>query len=117
MNELSENVSSDPEFALAFEIQPFKVASFVLFFKCQFFQVFLGGMGQVKKHCFSPKVKKMQFFEIFSSFPNEIDKKEQIQNFYWLIINSLSPASGWQRHRRLKGAEPSLLYNFFNVIQ
>ena len=35
----------------------------------------------------------MQFFESFSSFLNEIDKKEQIQNIYWLIINSLSPAS------------------------
>ena len=29
MNELSENVSFDSEFALAFEIQPFKVAGFL----------------------------------------------------------------------------------------
>ena len=32
----------------------------------------------------------MQFFECFSSFAKEIDKKQQIQNFYWLIINSLN---------------------------
>ena len=43
----------------------------------------------------------MQFFENFSSFPNEIDKKEQIQIFYCLIINSLSSAGRWQQHRRI----------------
>ena len=37
-NELCENASFDSEFALAFEIQQFKVAFFVVFFKCQFFQ-------------------------------------------------------------------------------
>ena len=35
----------------------------------------------------------MHFLESFYSFPNEIDKKEQIQMFYWLIINSLTQAS------------------------
>ena len=44
LNELSENVSFDSEFALAFEIQPFKFPFFV-FFKWQFFKVFSGGMG------------------------------------------------------------------------
>ena len=39
------------------------------------------------------KDQKMQFFQSFSSFPNEIDKKEKIQIFYWHIINSLSPRS------------------------
>ena len=38
------------------------------------------------------KSEKLQFFKSFYSFPKEIDKKEQIQNFYWLTINSLSPA-------------------------
>ena len=46
MNELSENVSFDSEFALAFEIQPFKIPFFV-FFKWQFFKVLSGGMGYV----------------------------------------------------------------------
>ena len=32
LNELSENVSFDSEFALAFEMQPFKVAFFLFFF-------------------------------------------------------------------------------------
>ena len=41
---------------------------------------------------------KMQIFESFFSFPNEIDKKEQIQIFYCLTINFLSPASRWQQH-------------------
>ena len=41
LNELSENVSFDSEFILAFEIQPFKV-SFFVFLKCQFFKVFPG---------------------------------------------------------------------------
>ena len=31
LNELSENASFDSEFAVAFEIQPFKVATFVVF--------------------------------------------------------------------------------------
>ena len=31
----------------------------------------------------------MQFFKSFSSFPNEIDKKEQIQKFCWLIIYNI----------------------------
>ena len=40
----------------------------------------------------------MLFLESFSSFRNEIDKKEQIEIFYWLIINSLLRASCWQQH-------------------
>ena len=44
LNELSENVSFDSEFALAFEIQPLKDAPFV-FFKCEIFKVLSGGMG------------------------------------------------------------------------
>ena len=44
------------------------------------------------------QLSEMQVFESFSLFPNEIDKKEQIQIFYCLIINSLSPASRWQQH-------------------
>ena len=31
---------------------------------------------------------KNAVFRNFSSFANEIDEKEQIQNLYWLIINS-----------------------------
>ena len=44
LNEVSENVSFDSEFALAFEVQPFKVVLFV-FFKCQSFKLFSDGMG------------------------------------------------------------------------
>ena len=43
-------------------------------------------------------IGKMKFFESLFSFPDEIDKKEQIQIFYCHIINSLSPASRWQQH-------------------
>ena len=43
----------------------------------------------------------MQFFESFSSFPSEIDKKQQIQIFYCLIINFLSLVSRWKQHQRL----------------
>ena len=46
MNELCENASFDSEFALAFEIQQFKVAFFV-FFKCQFFQG-IRGLNRLK---------------------------------------------------------------------
>lgn len=40
---------------------------------------------------------KMHFVGSFSSFPEEIDNKEQLQIFFWLIVNSLSPAIHWQR--------------------
>ena len=43
-------------------------------------------------------IEKMKFFESLFSFPDEIDKKEQIQIFCCLIINSLSPASRWHQH-------------------
>ena len=43
----------------------------------------------------------MYFFESFLSFPNEIDKKEQIKVFYWLIINSFGQEGSWQKHRGL----------------
>ena len=43
----------------------------------------------------------MQFLESFSSFLTEMDKKEQIQIFYWFIVNSLSPAETWQQRRGL----------------
>ena len=36
LNEFSENVSFDSEFALAFEMQPFKVVSFVFFLNANF---------------------------------------------------------------------------------
>ena len=43
LNELSEKVSFDFEFALALEIQPFKVeVAFSVFLKYQFFKVFPG---------------------------------------------------------------------------
>ena len=38
---------------------------------------------------------KMQVLESFSSFKNENDKKQQLQNFYCLIINSFRPARRW----------------------
>ena len=44
-----------------------------------------------------PKVEKMSFVENFSSFLKEIDKKEQIGFFSWLIINPLSTASSSQQ--------------------
>ena len=47
------------------------------------------------------QIWKMQFFESFFSFPSEIDNKGQIHIFYWLIINSLNPASNWQQHQGL----------------
>ena len=56
------------------------------------------------------KSEKIKFFENFSSFPNEIDKKEQIQIFYFLIINFLIPASRSQQHWRMEGAEPPAEY-------
>ena len=43
-----------------------------------------------------PKGKMLKFDESLNSFPQEIDKKEQIQNFSWLIIKTLSPQSHWQ---------------------
>ena len=39
-------------------------------------------------------------FSILFSFPNEIDKNDQIEIFYWLIINTLSPATCWQQKNR-----------------
>ena len=39
--------------------------------------------------------RKEQFLESSPSFPNEICKKEQIQIFYCLIINSLRLAGRW----------------------
>ena len=47
------------------------------------------------------KSEKMQCLESFLSFPNEVDKKEQVEIFYWLIINSLIQASCWLQHRVL----------------
>ena len=34
-----------------------------------------------------PKGEKLQYFESFNSFPKEILKKWQIQNFSWPIVN------------------------------
>ena len=53
----------------------------------------------------------MQFFESLFSFPNEIDKNDHIEIFYWLIINTLSPTTCWQqKNRGLYGAEPPPVY-------
>ena len=52
----------------------------------------------------------MQSLKSFSSFPNEIDKNEQIQIFYWLIINSVYRASHWQQHQVLWRVEAPLVY-------
>ena len=49
------------------------------------------------KALLSSKSVKMHFLESFCSFSNETDKKEQIQIFYRLIINSLTQASRWQQ--------------------
>ena len=59
----------------------------------------------------------MQFFESFCSFPSEIDKKQQIQIFYCLIINSLSPVSHWKQHQRLQGAERPAVYPRAQSVQ
>ena len=56
------------------------------------------------------KTKKLKFFGSFCSFSQERGKKEQIQNFYWLIINSLNAASCWQRHWGCSGVEPTPVY-------
>ena len=56
------------------------------------FNAILGQNGLSKSIPSVQKVKN-EVFENFSSFANEIVKKEQIQNFYRLIINYLSPAS------------------------
>ena len=42
----------------------------------------------------------MQFLESLFSFTNEIDKKDQIEIIYWLIIYTLSPATCWQQKHR-----------------
>ena len=52
----------------------------------------------------------MQFFESFSSYPNETDKQDEIQIFYCLIINSLSLAFRWQQQRDLSFAIPPAVY-------
>ena len=65
--------------------------------------------GLSKSIALVQKLKKMQFFESFLSFPNEKDKKENIQIFNWLIINSLRLASRWQQHRWLYVMEPTAL--------
>ena len=39
-----------------------------------------------------------KWLESFPSFPNEIEQKEQIQTFYYIITNSLNPASRLQQH-------------------
>ena len=63
------------------------------------------------------KSENLQFFETFYSFLKKIDKKEQIQNFYWLIINSLSPMRCWQQHLVLNGAEPPAVYPHGQSVQ
>ena len=62
------------------------------------FQSIPGLNGLSKNIALDQKWKNAVFIFInasFSSCPDEIDKNEQIQNFYWLVINSLSPASCW----------------------
>ena len=66
---------------------------------------------------FWSKSENLQFFETFCSFLKKIDKKEQIQNFYWLIVNSLSPSRCWQQHLVLKGAEPPAVYPHGQSVQ
>ena len=85
------------EFALAFDIQPLKVA---FSFKMPIFQSIPVLNGLSKSIALVQKSKKKKFFESLSSFPNEIDKTDQIQIFYWLIINSLSSATSWQQRHR-----------------
>ena len=46
--------------------------------------------------------ERFQFVESFGSFLKEIDKNEQIENFFWFIINLLSAASCWQRCREVQ---------------
>ena len=87
LNELSKKVSFDSEFNLPFEIQQF---NFIIFF------TYIYPNYKVKA-LLSSKSVKMHFLESFCSFPNETDKKEQIQIFYRLIINSLTQASRWQQ--------------------
>ena len=62
-------------------------------------------MGQVKA-LLSSKNQKMQFFQSFTPFPNEIDIKEKIQIFYQLIINCFNLVGCWQQHQASQGAEP-----------
>ena len=98
----------DSEIVLVFQIKPFKVAFFV-FFKYQLLKVLPGWMGWVKT-LLRTKRNKSKFFESFCSFAKEIDKKEQIQNFYWLIINSFNAASRWQWHQGVQGLDPPAVY-------
>ena len=48
---------------------------------------------------------KNAVFRKFLLIWNEFDKNEQIQIFYWLIINSLSRASCWLQQRGLQAGE------------
>ena len=57
-------------------------------------QSITGRNGLSKTIALVQKWKNAIFLESFSSFSNEVDK-EQIKNFYWLIINSFSLTSRW----------------------
>ena len=66
MNEISENVSFDSEFALAFEMQPFKVAFFLNETFSKYFQA-----EWVKKVAHGARLKPrfVKEFDQFSFFP------------------------------------------------
>ena len=63
-----------------------------------------------------PEVEKMSFVENFSSFLKEIDKKEQIGFFSWLIINPLSTVSSSQWCRSCREWS-SLLHTHVGTVQ
>ena len=87
------------EFLLVFEMKAFKVGCFA-FFVTPIFQSIPVLNGLSKNIAFAQKWK-IAIFESCCSFPKEIDKNKQIQNLFWLIINSLSKASRWPRQRGL----------------
>ena len=99
LNELSENISFDSEFVLAFEIQPFKVAFFVFFLMLVFQSI--PGLNGLNKSISLVQKWNIAVFGIFFLSSKRNRQKKQIQNLYWFIINSLSPTSHWQQHRYL----------------
>ena len=89
-NELSENISLDSKFILVFEIWQFQVADFFFFFQMSIFQNITGLNGLCKGIAFIQmwKIRTCWKFQFTSE---KITQKEQIQIFFLLIINLLSP--------------------------
>ena len=68
LNELYENVGFDSEFALAFEIKPFKVAFFCCFHFIVKFSKYSRPEWVKQRHCFGLNMKKFSFSKVSPNF-------------------------------------------------